>query len=168
VSLTGERVMWHFAKARTDTALVRASVWLEQLAVLAYDEAARGLHGEARSLAERFAGHERAHAVAMETILQGLTVTVRNRPAPADVEWHLPGLGRGAEDRTLSQLADLEGWLLAGYQEMGRRTTELAILRSVGGVMAGGAQHLAALRTALGTPAAPRAFERGGDVHGAR
>jgi Ferritin-like domain len=168
VSVTGERVMWHFAEARDDTALLRASVWLEQLAVLCYERAAGGLGGDARRLAERFAGHERAHAAAMETVLQGMTVLVRNRPVADDVEWHLPGLGRDSRAHTLTQLADLEGWTLTGYQEMGRRTAELAILRSVGGVMAGGAQHLAALRAALGEPAAPRAFERGGDLGAGR
>ncbi|HWT25809.1 MAG TPA: ferritin-like domain-containing protein [Solirubrobacteraceae bacterium] len=166
MTLVGERVLWHFAEARTDTDLVRASVWLEQLAVLCYERGAGGLTGAERELAERFAGHERAHATAMETVLQGLTVTVRNRPVGEDVDWHLPGLGTGPRERTLEQLAELEGWMLAGYRDMVRRTTELAILRSAGGVMAGAAQHLAVLRDALGRPAAPSAFERGGGLPG--
>jgi hypothetical protein len=162
VSDVGERVMWHFAEARTDTALVRAAVWLEQLCVLCYETAADALDGEARALTLRFAAHERAHAAAMETVLQGLTVGVRNRPEPVDVVWHLPGLGHGTRGPTLAQLVELEEWMLAGYREMARRIGDPELLRTVGTVTAGGAQHLVALRDALGRPPAPRAFERVG------
>lgn len=162
MNLVGERVMWHFGEARTDTALTRAGLWLEQLAVLCYARAEESLTGDARRLAERFGAHERAHAAAMESALQGLTVRVRNRPAGTDVDWHLPGLGHGDPERTLGQLAELEAWLLTGYQEMARRVTELELLRTVGGVTAGGAQHLVALRAALGRPLVPHALERGG------
>ena len=95
MSPTRERVVWHFADARTDTALVRAAVWVEQLAALAYATAADALAGDARRLAVRFAVHEQAHAAAMESVLEGLTETVRNRPVAVDVDYHLPGL-RGA------------------------------------------------------------------------
>lgn len=163
MSRVGERVLWHFDEARDDTALVRASLWLEQLSVLCYETAADALAGDARRLVRRFAEHERAHAAAMQTVLEGLTVGVRNRPVAGDVQWHLPGLGRGSSAATLAQLAELEGWMLAGYQEMTRRVDELELLRTVGSVAAGGAQHLVALRDALGRPPAPRAFERGGE-----
>jgi len=164
MNLVGERVLWHFAEARTDTALTRAGLWLEQLAVLSYARAAEVLTGDARALAERFAAHEREHAAAMESALQGLTVSARNRPVGVDVDWHLPGLGDGGRDHTLAQLAELESWLLTGYQDMGRRVGELELPRTVGGVMAGGAQHLVALRAALERPLAPHALERGGTV----
>ncbi len=158
--LVRERVLWHFDEARTDTALVRAAVWLEQLAALCYATAGDALDGDARRLAARFGAHEGEHAAALESVLQGFTVQVRNRPVVSDAAWHLPGLGSGATTTTLALLAELEAWLLAGYQEMARRTTERTVLRTVGTIVAGGAQHLAALRAALGRPPAPRAFER--------
>jgi hypothetical protein len=145
-------VAWHFADARTDAMLVRASVWLEQLAALAYAAAAEGLSGDARRLAERFAGHERDHAAAMETVLEGLTVGVRNRPVQRDVHYHLPALRDGGRAAVLEALAELEAALVAAYLEMGRRTREPELLRTVGAVMAGGAQHLVALRRELGRP----------------
>jgi hypothetical protein len=162
MNVVAERVLWHFDEPRTDTALVRAAVWLEQLCVLCYETAAEALPGEARALARRFAAHERAHAAGMETVLQGLTVGVRNRPEPVDVVWHLPGLGHGTRATTLAQLVELEESMLSGYQEMARRIGDLELLRTVGTVTAGGAQHLVALRDALGRPLVPRAFERVG------
>jgi hypothetical protein len=78
------------------------------------------------------------------------------------VVWHLPGLGHGTRATTLAQLVELEESMLSGYQEMARRIGDLELLRTVGTVTAGGAQHLVALRDALGRPPVPRAFERVG------
>jgi hypothetical protein len=155
MSPTRERVMWHFADARTDTALVRAAVWVEQLAALSYATAADALGGDARRLALRFAAHERAHAAAMESVLEGLTATVRNRPVAGDVDFHLPGLRDAGRAAVLAGLAELEEGLAAGYVAMARRIGDPELMRTPATVLAGGAQHLVALRHALaGRPGA--------------
>jgi rubrerythrin len=156
MSTTADRVAWHFADARTDAMLVRASVWVEQLAALAYAASAERLTGAPRHLAERFAEHERDHAAAMETVLEGLTVGVRNRPVQRDVHHHLPALRDGGRAAILEALAELEAALVAAYLEMGGSTREPELLRTVGAVMAGAAQHLVALRRELGKPLVER------------
>ena len=154
MSATRERVVWHFTDARTDTALVRAAVWVEQLAALTYATAADALAGDARRLAVRFAGHEQAHAAAMESVLEGLTETVRNRPVAVDVDYHLPQLRGADRARALAGLAELEEGLAAGYRVMARRVADPELLRTPATIVAGGAQHLVALRDALAGPRA--------------
>jgi O6-methylguanine-DNA--protein-cysteine methyltransferase len=161
VSAVGERVMWHFAEARTDTGLMRAAVWLEQMTALAYEEAGAALGGGDRRLAEAFAAHEHAHAAALESVLEGFTVYVRSRPELVDVDFHVPALRGGSRDAVLAALAELEAGLVAGYQRVARRATEPELLPTVAAVIAGGAQHLVALRRALGRGLVPHAFERG-------
>jgi Ferritin-like domain len=149
VTPTRERVLWHFTDARTDTALVRAAVWVEQLAALAYATAADRLEGDARRLALRFAEHERAHAAAMESLLESLTETVRNRPIAVDVSYHLPRIRQASPAAALTGLAELEEGLAAGYLDMARRIGDPELMRTPATVLAGGAQHLVALRHAL-------------------
>jgi hypothetical protein len=148
-----------YAAARTDSALLKAALHVEEVAAHAYALAAEGpLAGD--GWAARFAEHERRHAAAFETTLFALTVPVREHAAPDAVDALVPGL-RGASRRgALRALAELEGAAIAGHQLMGRRLAELDALRTVATVMAGGAQHLVVLRDALGRPLT-RAFETG-------
>jgi hypothetical protein len=147
--------------ARTDAALVQVALFVEQVGVLAYDAAAAGpLSGADRAHAARFAGHEREHAAAFATMLLALTVPVRSNATPADVAELLPGLDRDPR-RALELLAELEAAAIAGHQQLGRRLREPAILRTVGMVMAGAAQHLVVLRDALGRRPSTRSFETG-------
>ena len=90
--MTGE-VAELFAAPRTDAALLQAALHVEQVAALAYAAAASGpLTGAERAQALRFAEHERRHAAAFETMLFALTVPVRERAGPADLDALLPGL----------------------------------------------------------------------------
>jgi hypothetical protein len=149
-----------YAAARTDSGLLKAALHVEEVAAHAYSLAADGpLAGDA--WAARFAGHERQHAAAFETMLFALTVPVREHAAPDDVDALVPDL-RGASRRgALRALAELEGAAIAGHQLMGRRLVELDALRTVAAVMAGGAQHLVVLRDALGNTALTRTYESG-------
>ena len=151
-----------YAAARTDSALLKAALHVEEVAAHAYALAADGpLAGDA--WATRFAGHERQHAAAFETMLFALTVPVREHAGPDDLDALAPGLRDGGRHETLRALAALEGAAIAGHQLIGRRLGEPALdaLRTVAAVVAGGAQHLVVLRHALGSFALTRAFESG-------
>ena len=87
-------------------------------------------------------------------MLFALTVPVRERAGPDDLDAVLPGLRDAGRREALRELAELEGAAIAGHQLMGRRLLALDALRTVAAVMAGGAQHLVVLRHALGTDAA--------------
>jgi hypothetical protein len=160
--VTGEQVQELFDAARTDAGLLQAALHVEQVAALAYVAAADGsLSGRERAQALRFAGHERRHAAAFETMLFALTVPVREHAGPDDLEALLPGLRDSGRRDALQALAELEGAAIAGHQLMGRRLLALDALRTVAVVMAGGAQHLVVLRHALGRTPLTRAYETG-------
>jgi len=151
-----------FEAARSDGALLTAALRVEEVCALAYEAAAEGaLAGEERALARRFAQHERQHAAALETMLFALPVPVREHAGPGDVDELLPGLRGAGRAEALRALADLEGAAIAGHHLIGRRLRALDALRTVAGVMAGGAQHLVVLRDALGEDELTRAFETG-------
>jgi ferric-dicitrate binding protein FerR (iron transport regulator) len=151
-----------YAAATTDADLLQAGLHVEQVAALAYEAAADGpLDGEERAQALRFAEHERRHAAAFETMLFALTVPVREHAGPDDLEALIPGLRDAGRRETLRALAELEGAAIAGHQLLGRRLQALDVLRSVATVMAAGAQHLVAIRNALGDEPVTKAFETG-------
>jgi hypothetical protein len=154
----GER----FAAARTDAGLLKAGLFVEEVAALAYAAAAGGpLTGADRAQALRFARDEREHAEVFETMLFALTVPVREHATEADLQALIPGLRRAGRDEAWQRLAELEGAAIAGHQLLGRRLGALDALRSVATVMAGGAQHLVVIRNALGNEPVTKAFETG-------
>jgi hypothetical protein len=151
-----------FAAARTDSALLKAGLFVEEVAALAYAAAAGGpLGGADRAQALRFARHEREHVEVFETMLFALTVPVREHASEADLDALIPGLGRAGRDEAWERLAELEGAAIAGHQLLGRKLQALDALRSVATVMAGGAQHLVAIRHALSDVPVTTAFETG-------
>ena len=156
------RVMELFEAARTDAALLEAALLVEEVCAQAYDAAAEGaLSGDERALARRFAGHEREHAAAFETMLFALTVPVREHAAPGELDALAPGVRDSGRRTALRALAELEGAAIAGHQLMARRLRALDALRTVAVVMAGGSQHLVVLRHALGERDLTNAFETG-------
>ena len=151
-----------YGAARTDSGMLKAALWVEQVAALAYTAAAAGpLSGADRALAERFAEHERQHAAVFETLLFALTVPAREHATKADVAALFPGVARMSRDEALTALERLEEAAIAGQQVMARRLEALDALRSVATVMAGGAQHLAVIRRTLGDAPVAKAFESG-------
>jgi hypothetical protein len=151
VSTVADRVAALYVPARTDAALLLAALHVEEVAALAYAAAAAGpLTGAERDLARRFEGHEREHAAAFETLLFALAFPVRAHATATDLDRLLPGLDRAGRTAALGALAELEEAAIAGHRDLGRRLHALDALRTVGSVMAGGAQHVVVLRDALG------------------
>jgi hypothetical protein len=162
VSGIAAQVAERFAAARTDAGLLKAGLFVEEVAALAYAAAADGpLDGADRARALRFADHEREHADVFETVLFALTVPVREHATDADLQALMPGLRRAGREEAWERLAELEGAAIAGHQLLGRRLQALDALRSVATVMASGAQHLVAIRDALGDEPPTLPFETG-------
>ena len=162
MTVLAEQVTERFAAARTDAGLFQAGLHVEQVCALAYAAAAEGpLAGEERAQALRFAEHERDHAHVFETLLFALTVPVREHATRDDLDALLPGLRRAEPREALADLAALEGAAIAGHQLVGRKLIALDALRSVATVMAAGAQHLVALRHALGETQLTHTYETG-------
>jgi hypothetical protein len=162
VSGPAAQIAERFGAARTDAGLLQAGLYVEQVAAHAYAVAADGpLRGDERVQARRFAAHEREHAAAFETMLQSLTVHVREHAGAAEVDVLLPGLRSAGRRAALRQLEALEDAAIAGQQVMGRRLRALDVLRTVAIVMAGGAQHLVVLRAYLGETSLTKTFESG-------
>jgi orotidine-5'-phosphate decarboxylase len=162
VSGVAAQVASRFAAARTDSGLLKAGLWVEEVAALAYAAAADGpLVGAERAQALRFAGHEREHAEVFETMLFALTVPVREHAGEADLQAVLPGIRRSDRAAALQRLMELEQATIAAHQTLGRRLAALDALRSVATVMAGAGQHLVVLRRALGEEPVTKAFETG-------
>jgi len=150
-----------YAAAQTDSGLVEAALWVEQLGAVAYAAAAGGpLAGAARVPAQRFAVHEQEHAAAFATMLLALTVPVSVHAGAADVDALMPAVRDGGRRAALAALAELEGASIAGHQTLARRLRAVDIMRTAGMVSGGAAQHLVVLRSALGQPPT-RAFENG-------
>jgi len=147
--------------ARSDSALLKTALHVEEVSAIAYASAAGALSGRDRAVALEFAEHEKRHAAAFETMLFALTVPVREHAVGADLDELAPRLRGASRRETLVALAELEGAAIAGHQVMGRRLAELDVLRTVAAVMAGAAQHLVVLRRALGATPLTRAFESG-------
>ena len=151
-----------FEAARSDAGYLQAALHVEQVAALAYAAAADAMPaGAERARALRFAEHERRHAAAFETMLFALTVPVRERAGPEDLDALLPSLRDAGRTEALRELAGLEDAAIAGHQLMGRRMLALDALRTVAAVMAGGAQHLVVLRHALGRTPLTLTYETG-------
>jgi hypothetical protein len=150
-----------YAAARSDSALLKVALHVEEVAAHAYAAAAEDGPLAGDDWAARFAEHEREHAAAIETMLFALTVPVREHAGPGDVDALVPGLRGGSRRDALRALAALEGAAIAGHQLIGRRLAELDALRTVAVVMAGGAQHLVVLRHELGNTTLTRTYETG-------
>jgi hypothetical protein len=162
VSGVAAQVAERFGAARTDSGLLKAGLFVEEVAALAYAAAADGpLGGADRAQALRFARHEREHAEVFETMLFALTVPVREHATQADLDALVPRLGGAGRDEAWERLAELESAAIAGHQLLGRRLRALDALRSVATVMAAGAQHLVAIRHTLGNEPVTTAFETG-------
>jgi Ferritin-like domain len=162
VSGVGAQLAARFAAARTDSGLLKAGLWAEEVAALAYAAAADGpLTGAERAQALRFAAHEREHAEVFETLLFALTVPVREHAGEADLQVVAPGLRRADRVAALERLAELERATIAAHQTLGRRLEALDALRSVATVTAAASQHLVVLRRFLGQEPVTKAFETG-------
>lgn len=133
---------------QSDVAVLNAVLDLEHLMAALYPLAAARLAGEARALARAFAAHEREHARRLTTTIERLGGAPNGaRPAEVYAE-QLAGV-RG-ERAALGFLADLEETALAGWGAAVPRLSDRALRQTAAAVLACQAEHLAALRAALG------------------
>ena len=153
-----------------DAAVLAGPFAAERAAEAAYRAATTSGERRVRELAARFAGHERQHVQALSTAFQALGAPVP--PAPGGAagldaavrELGLPAFSglRGAED-LLGWLLDLEAALVGRWVRAHRDLGDHNLVQTATQVLGCQAQHLVALRAALGRPplANPVATPRG-------
>ena len=142
------------ARARDDRSIVTAAIDLEQRAAAAYDSAATGgkLPPALARLARHLRDQEEEHADGLARALRGLG---GHRPARPEHQPTPPG-GRAFGAFALA----LENRLIRAYYDAMPRLRP-GLRQPLGSIMACEAQHLVALREALGHDPLPRAFETG-------
>jgi rubrerythrin len=153
-----------FAQADGDAAILEAAVGLEQVAVFAYDAAAKsGKLGKATAVAELFRDQEQEHADGLITALESLGGMAPAKPmSVADIDKVLPGLGKANTAKKILEFAiELETAALAAYYDAHQKLRDGALLQTGASIMANEGQHLVVLRTAAGKPAVPNALETG-------
>jgi rubrerythrin len=156
------RIDGRYRREQTDAGRLRTALHVEEVAALAYLTAAeRVLEGEERAVAERFAAQEREHAGALMTMTLALTLEVRRHAVGKDLDNLMPGFEELGRRETLEALLELETAAVAGQQALARDMVDLDTLRTVGMVMAGGAQHLVVLRRLVDEKPLTFVFENG-------
>jgi hypothetical protein len=142
------------ARARDDRSIVTAAIDLEQHAAASYDAAATGgkLPPQLERLARHLRDQEREHADGLARALRGLG---GRRPAPPERPAAPPS---GSAFGTFA-LA-LENKLIRAYYDAMPRLRP-GLRQPLGSIMASEAQHLVALREALGRDPLQGPFETG-------
>ena len=137
---------------RTDDAeVINGAIDIEYLAAASYAAAIPHLSGRDAALARRVREHELAHAQALSSLIREMGAV----PNQARASYPQPPRGRRAE--ILAFLAGVENLAIAYYVDAVPKLS--GPLRHVAlGVVASEAEHLAAVRLALGLAGAPQAF----------
>jgi Ferritin-like domain len=134
-----------FARAGSDTAILRRAIEMELEMALAYETI-----GGTLSAAGLFERQARAHAESLSESLKRLG----GKPPPAPRR-------AGEQEAGAASALRLELTAVAAYHDALGRLRNPAVLRTVSSVMANHGQHLVVLREALGREPLPTAFETG-------
>jgi hypothetical protein len=147
------------AQADSDAAILGALLDQENSSIVAYTLVATKLRGGPLASAERFLGHERRHAAALERAVRGLGGTPSPpRPRP-EYEATFPRL-RSTRD-ALSFALDVETTAVAAYSDaLGKLATD-DVRATVAAIFVTEAEHASAVLGALGRPQTPDAFVNG-------
>ena len=133
------------------------AIELEQASVLAYATAldAQGLDAETAKMLELFRDQEQAHANALRSALDSLGFELPDAPETPDDSEDLDDLeGLDKADEYLQFLVELERQLIALYQDSAPALESEDLSRTAAELVGSHAQHIVALRLALGDDAA--------------
>lgn len=159
------------AAALDDRTILRLSLELERVVVLAYELALSSgyLDRRLQAAVATIAGQERQHADALSVFLRQLGAPLP--PAPrgiAAVDAVVPGLGHARSGRELlSVLTELEGVAVYSYYLGIQRLYDQKLVQTATAILADESQHLVILREAAGQDPLPRPFEVGSRVRAA-
>jgi hypothetical protein len=162
VTATRRELLLAAAPARLvgDAAVLEAAFGAERAAEAAYAAARTSGDRRVRALAGRFAAHERQHVAALSTAFQALGAPAPPAPeGPAGLDAAVRDLGlpaftglRGGDD-LLRFLVALEELLVGRWVRAHRDLGDANLTQTATQVLGCQAQHLVALRDALGRPA---------------
>jgi len=153
-----------FAAGEADKTILADAIRLEEIAVLAYDQALhRGLLTKSgERLVKLMRGHEREHADALTRALTDLRLQPPAQPTAKDIESVAKGLGAVKSQTDILRFAiELETAAVAAYHDAQRQFYDAKLLQIGVSIMASEGQHLVMLRQALHKPPVPNAFETG-------
>jgi hypothetical protein len=153
-----------FASTTSDADVIAGAVGLEQVAVFAYQAAldSKLLDAPTTQTARLLQSHEEAHRDNLLAVLRGLGGTA---PAPPTSPASNPLLAPLTKARSQTDIVTfaigLETAIVAAYYDAAGKLQAAALLRTAAEIMGNEGQHLVVLRTALGRPPVPGAFETG-------
>jgi hypothetical protein len=149
------RELLALATPSADAGVLASAAGLEETAVAAYEAALTSGHLDAATTrdAQTLKGHEEAHRDRLTELLGGTA------PRPASQSLLAPIKKATSRQQLLAALVKLESTIVSAHYDAVGKLTEPASLDALGEIMASDGQHLVVLRTALGQPPTPNAFE---------
>jgi hypothetical protein len=157
------------AATNTDADVIAHAVSLEQAAVFAYQSALSSnlLDAPTATTVRLFQTHEEAHRDSLLAALRTLGGTAPAPPTSAAGDPLLAPLAKARSQKDLVTLAvALETAIVAAYYDAVGQLRSPALLQTVAEIIGNEGQHLVVLRTALGQPPVPNAFETGKPASG--
>jgi rubrerythrin len=147
------------AQADSDAAILGALLDQENSSIAAYTLVATKLHGSALAAAQRFLGHERRHAAALERAIRGLGSTPSPARPRSEYEATFPRL-RGARD-ALSFALDVETTAVSAYSDaLGKIATD-DVRATAATIFVTESEHASVVLGDLGRPQVPQPFVTG-------
>lgn len=149
------RQLLALATPSADAGVLAAAAGLEDTAVRAYETALASGHLDAATTrtARLLRSHEHAHRARLRQLLGGTPLR------PASDRLLAPVKQATTQRQLLAALAQLESAIVVAHYDAVRTLAEPTSLEALGEIMASEGQHLVVLRTALGQPPVPSAFE---------
>ena len=158
-----------FAATSSDAQVLAHAVGLEQVAVFAYQSALNTnlLDVPTAKTFRLFQIHEEAHRNALLTPLHSLGGKGPARPTSPASNPLLAPLAKARTQKDLVAFAiGLETAIVAAYYDAAGQLQSPALLQTIAEIVGNEGQHLVVLRTALGQPPVPDAFETGKPASG--
>jgi rubrerythrin len=150
------------ASSNPDVATLESFVKLELTAAIVYDTLA-GLRLDAatRGMLALLAEQERAHAAVLLNAAQYLGGAPQKAPSPEAVR-RSPALARARTRHDALAIAiEVERIQLRGYYAAQQQLSDTKLLQQTATIMGSEAQHIVAVRLAMGAEPIPSAFEVG-------
>jgi rubrerythrin len=155
MTMSRRQLLLALATSSADAGVLASAVGLEETAVAAYEAALTSGHLDPATAktARLLQGHEEAHRDRLKELLGGTA------PHPVSANLLAPVKKATSQRQLLAALLKLEAAIVSAHYDAVGRLTEPSGLEALGEIMASEGQHLVVLRTALGQPPVPNAFE---------
>jgi hypothetical protein len=155
MKVSRRRLLLALATPSADTGVLAAAAGLEETAVAAYETALTSGHLDAATAktARLLQSHEEAHRDRLKALLGGTA------PRPVSGNLLAPVKKATSQRQLVAALLKLEATIVSAHYDAVGRLSGPGGLDAIAEIMASEGQHLVVLRTALGQPPVPNAFE---------